>query len=176
LARERCSQRGLGLVRYESSDAAGTCNLADAKLRYCRCQEAVASRNSDGSGGLRRQLSRVAAGLCRETANCAAGAQARVGERMWMRTRSLCRDTHFANAQKLFIRMKRPTPIAGPTRVATTIMTKGFAAITLPRTELLKVHSQLPRPNSTGLLRPVCPLGLSFLIIRGNRAAPLPCC
>jgi hypothetical protein len=27
--------------------------------------------------------------------------------------------------------MKRPTPIAGPIRVATTIMTKGFATITL---------------------------------------------
>jgi hypothetical protein len=34
-------------------------------------------------------------------------------------------------AQKLFIRMKRPTPIAGPMRVAMTIMTKGFAIITL---------------------------------------------
>lgn len=34
-------------------------------------------------------------------------------------------------AQKLFIRMKRPTPTAGPMRAATTIMTKGFATITL---------------------------------------------
>jgi hypothetical protein len=34
-------------------------------------------------------------------------------------------------AQKLFINMKSPTPTAGPMSVATTIMTNGFAIITL---------------------------------------------
>jgi hypothetical protein len=75
---------------------------------------------------LRRQLNELTAALCGVMAILRLTFETNAAYRC---ESNFC--LHVCKAQKLFISIKRPTPIAGPIRVAMTIMTKGFAIITL---------------------------------------------
>jgi hypothetical protein len=68
--------------------------------------------------------------------------------------------------------MKRPTPIAGPIRAATTIMTKGFAIITLYPAQNSKVHSTISRGSIAKCIGRFAPSANSPTFFRKKRAAP----
>jgi hypothetical protein len=68
--------------------------------------------------------------------------------------------------------MKRPTPIAGPIRAATTIMTKGFAIITLYPAQNSKVHSTISRGSIGKCFGQFALSADSSAFLRKKRAAP----